>query len=89
MLRSVRHHHTDPIYQTVSKRDFSEVARISPVLFSWPVQGVWRNLCLAVTYMFLAFKNKEVRVVGVLVRWLFRLLLFRVLVGLWRIFRRS
>jgi hypothetical protein len=46
-------------------------------------------LCLAVTFMFLAFKNKEVRVVGALIRWLFRLLLFRVLVGLWRIFRRS
>jgi hypothetical protein len=26
--------------------------------------------------------------VGVLIRWLFRLVLFRVLVGLWRIFRR-
>jgi hypothetical protein len=26
---------------------------------------------------------------GVLIRWLIRLLLFRVLVGLWRIFRRS
>ena len=30
---------------------------------------------------------EEVRV-GVLIRWLFRLVLFRVLVGLWRIFRR-
>jgi hypothetical protein len=45
-------------------------------------------LCLPVTYMFLAFKNKEVRVVGALIRWLFRLLIFRMLLGLWRIFRR-
>ena len=30
---------------------------------------------------------EEVRV-GVLLRWLFRLVLFRVLVGLWRIFQR-
>ena len=30
---------------------------------------------------------EEVRV-GVLIRWLIRLVLFRVLVGLWRIFRR-
>jgi hypothetical protein len=45
-------------------------------------------LCLAVMYMFLAFIYEEVRVVGALIRWLFRLLLFRVLVGLWRIVRR-
>jgi hypothetical protein len=31
--------------------------------------------------------HKEVRV-GVLIRWLFRLVLFRVLVGLWRLVRR-
>jgi hypothetical protein len=30
---------------------------------------------------------EEVRV-GVLIRWLFRLVLFRVLMGLWRIIRR-
>jgi hypothetical protein len=32
--------------------------------------------------------EEEMRVVGALIRWLFRLLLFRVLVGLWRIVRR-
>ena len=31
---------------------------------------------------------EEVVRVGVLIRWLLRLVLFRVLVGLWRIFRR-
>ena len=31
--------------------------------------------------------HEEVRV-GVLIRWLFRLVLFRVLVGLWRLVRR-
>jgi hypothetical protein len=31
---------------------------------------------------------KEVRVVGALIRWLFGLLIFRMLLGLWRIFRR-
>ncbi len=31
--------------------------------------------------------DEEVRV-GVLIRWLFRLVLFRVLVGLWRLVRR-
>jgi hypothetical protein len=42
-------------------------------------------VCCADVYV--SDHNEEVRV-GVLVRWLVRLILFRVLVGLWRIVRR-
>jgi hypothetical protein len=38
--------------------------------------------------VYLIGSYKEVCVVAALIRWLFRLLLFRVLVRLWRIFRR-
>ena len=49
---------------------------------------MWRNLCIPVTYMFLTLGFYEEVLRGVLIRWLFRLVLFRVLVALWRIVRR-
>jgi hypothetical protein len=57
-----------------------------PAHLSLPVNSEWRNLCLVLTYMFLTLAG-GVRV-GVLIRWLIRLLLFRGLFLLWRIVRR-
>ena len=56
-----------------------------PLLFAG-VKGVAPQLVSSANVYVLDF-CEEVRV-GVLIRWLFRVLLFRVLVGLWRIARR-
>ena len=54
-------------------------------IVSWGKSGV-AQLAPSVDVYVLDF-YEEVRV-GVLIRWLFRLVLFRVLVGLWRLVRR-
>jgi hypothetical protein len=78
--------------------EFSEVACISPVLKGRRIadcpgpllldsgRGVAQLVSCADVYVLDFYE--EVRVVGALIRWLFRLLLFRVLVGLWRMVRR-
>ena len=79
---------------------FSEVARTSPVLKGRRMadspgplllasgRGVAQLVSCGDVYVLDPYEEEEVRVVGALIRWLFRLLLFRMLLGLWRIFRR-
>ena len=59
---------------------------LTPALFSLPGRGVVQLVSSADVYVLDLYE--EVVNVGVLLRWLFRLVLFRVLVSLWRIVRR-
>jgi hypothetical protein len=56
-----------------------------PALLFARVSGVAQPVSSGDVYV---LDDYEEVCVGVLIRWLFRLVLFRVLVGLWRIFRR-